>query len=115
VENSALAAILPRALADVRIQPLFIFTLDASKSQVVAPALAWTGASARSLGGRLESEGLKGKILTGGSDAMPASPRCALRRKHLRHADLDARRDSVRGLHPRPIARCPRLPAGRSG
>jgi hypothetical protein len=68
VENSALSAILPRELTDVRTRPLFIFTLDVAKPQVVGRTPGVDRRVGEILGGRFEGERLRGKILTGGSD-----------------------------------------------
>jgi hypothetical protein len=68
VENSALSTILPPELTDVRVRPLFIFTLEVAKPQVVGRTPGVDRRVGEILGGRFEGERLKGRILTGGSD-----------------------------------------------
>jgi hypothetical protein len=68
VENSALSAILPPELADLRVRPLFIFTIDVAKPQVVGRTPGVDRRVGEIVGGRFEGERLKGRILTGGSD-----------------------------------------------
>jgi hypothetical protein len=55
-------------LTDFRARPLFIFTLEVAKPQMVGRTPGVDRRVGEILGGRFEGERLKGKILTGGSD-----------------------------------------------
>lgn len=68
MENSALSVILPRELTDFRSRPLFIFTLDVARPQVVGRTPGVDRRVGEILGGRFEGERLGGKVLGGGSD-----------------------------------------------
>ena len=68
MDTPALSAILPRELTDFRGRPLFVFTLDVAKPQLVGATPGVDRRVGEITGGRFEGERLKGKILSGGSD-----------------------------------------------
>ncbi|MFZ1106065.1 MAG: DUF3237 domain-containing protein [Hyphomicrobiaceae bacterium] len=68
METSALSAILPREMGDLRIRPLFIFSLEVAKPQVVGQTPGVDRRVGEILGGRFEGERLNGRILSGGND-----------------------------------------------
>lgn len=68
VETSALSALLPRELTDLRARPLFAISLEVAKLQVVGRTPGVDRRVAEVLGGRFEGERLTGKVLSGGSD-----------------------------------------------
>jgi hypothetical protein len=68
MDTPALSAILPRELTDFRGRPLFIFTLDVVKPQVVGATPGVDRRVGEITGGRFQGERLRGKVLSGGSD-----------------------------------------------
>jgi Protein of unknown function (DUF3237) len=68
MDKPALATILPREMTAVGVRPLFIFTLDVAKPQLIGKTPGVDRRVGEVLGGRFEGERLSGKILTGGSD-----------------------------------------------
>jgi hypothetical protein len=68
VETPSLSAILPREMTDFRARPLFIFTLEVTKPQIIGQTPGVDRRVGEVLGGRFEGERLRGRILTGGSD-----------------------------------------------
>ena len=68
METSALSAILPPEMGALGAHPLFAFTLEVAKPQVVGRTPGVDRRVGEILGGRFEGERLKGRILSGGND-----------------------------------------------
>jgi hypothetical protein len=68
VETPELSAILPPEMLDLRARPLFAFSLNVAKPQIVGATPGVDRRVGEILGGRFEGECLKGRILGGGSD-----------------------------------------------
>ncbi len=68
VETPELSAVLPPEMGVLRSRPLFIFSLDVAKPQVVGPTPGVDRRVGEIKGGRFEGERLRGRILGGGSD-----------------------------------------------
>jgi hypothetical protein len=59
---------LPREMGDLRTRPLFIFSLEVAKPQVVGQTPGVDRRVGEIVGGRVEGERLRGRILSGGND-----------------------------------------------
>src|SRR5438045_9505242 len=68
MSTSSLAAILPREIAAMRNQPLFIFQIEVKPPSVIGATPGYDRRIGEIAGGRFEGERLRGKILSGGSD-----------------------------------------------
>src|SRR2546429_8261524 len=67
MNTDSLAALLPRELAEMRYQPLFIFHLEVKPPSVNGATPGYDRRIGEIAGGRFEGERLRGKILSGGS------------------------------------------------
>src|SRR5438445_12659009 len=68
MNTDSLAALLPRELAEMRYQPLFIFQIEVKPPSVIGATPGYDRRVGEIAGGRFEGERLRGKILSGGSD-----------------------------------------------
>ena len=64
----ALSAMLPPEMTEVRVRPLFIFTIDVAKPFIIGRTPGVDRRVGEVLGGRFQGERLNGRILTSGSD-----------------------------------------------
>ena len=68
MDKPALSTILPSEMTQVRVRPLFTFSIDVAKPFVIGRTPGVDRRVGEVLGGRFEGERLNGKILTSGSD-----------------------------------------------
>src|ERR1051326_763314 len=68
MSTESLAAILPREMTALQLQPLFIFQIAVAPPNVIGATPGYDRRIGEITGGRFEGEQLRGKILTGGSD-----------------------------------------------
>ena len=68
MSTSSLAALLPREIATMRSQPLFIFQIEVKPPSIIGATPGHDRRIGEIAGGRFEGEKLRGKILSGGSD-----------------------------------------------
>ena len=68
MNTNSLTAVLPRDLASMRYQPLFIFQLEVKPPSVIGATPGYDRRVGEIAGGRFEGERLRGRILSGGSD-----------------------------------------------
>ena len=68
MNTSSLAVLLPREIATMRSQPLFIFQIEVKPPSIIGATPGHDRRIGEIAGGRFEGEKLRGKILSGGSD-----------------------------------------------
>src|SRR5215510_9556884 len=68
MDTSSLMAILPREIATMQYQPLFVFQIEVKPLYVIGSTPGYDRRIGEIAGGRFEGERLRGKILSGGSD-----------------------------------------------
>jgi hypothetical protein len=68
MSTNSLAALLPREIATLRYQPLFIFRIEVKPPSVIGATPGHDRRIGEITGGSFEGERLSGKILSGGSD-----------------------------------------------
>jgi hypothetical protein len=68
MSTESLAAILPPELTAVRYKPLFIFQIEVKPPSIVGATPGHDRRIGEISGGRFEGDGLRGRILSGGSD-----------------------------------------------
>lgn len=68
MDTQSLTGILPREIAELRCQPLFIFWIDVNAPYLIGTTPGYDRRIGEITGGRFEGERVHGKILSSGSD-----------------------------------------------
>jgi pimeloyl-ACP methyl ester carboxylesterase len=68
MSTTSLKELLPREMTTLRLEPLFIFQIEVKPPSIIGATPGYDRRIGEITGGRFESERLRGKILSGGSD-----------------------------------------------